>query len=48
MSTMTIFVIAGAAAAGLIVGLNFGAAIGGGARAEQDFQDYIHKNDSEI
>lgn len=30
------------------LGLILGASIGAGARAEQDFQEYIHEKDSEI
>lgn len=45
---MTIFIIAGTAAFGVIVGLIFGAAIGAGARTDQDFQDYIRDKNSEI
>lgn len=46
MTSMTIFMIAGAAAFGAIVGLFFGAAIGAGARSDQDFEEYAKKHEN--
>ena len=45
---MTIWIIAGAAAFGAFVGLVFGVSIGAGAKADQDFQDYLRDKNSEI
>lgn len=39
---MTIFIIAGSAAAGVIIGLFFGAAVGAGARSDRDFEEYAN------
>ena len=39
---MTILSIAGAAAAGLFLGLLFGASIGAGARSDRDFEEYAN------
>ena len=46
---MNIFYIAGATAlAGFIVGLLLGVAVGGGARADQEFQEYVDKKNSDL
>lgn len=46
---MTIYLIIGISALlSFAVGLVLGAAIGGGGRADQDFQEYVQKQDSEI
>lgn len=42
---MTIFIIAGAAAFGVIVGLIFGASIGAGARSDRDFEEYAKQHE---
>lgn len=48
MTLKLLIIIAVAALAGFAIGLLLGAAIGGGARADQEFQEYVQKNDSEI